>query len=94
MVACFLATRDDDIIILSFLLLIFSIFTVYFFIATEAWKGKINEQLERKFDTFDEDEEEKTDSIPETNMSMDMKLTNKVCPFILSTTLKISNKQF
>lgn len=76
MVVCFLATKDDDVIILSFLLLIFSIFTVYYFIATEAWKGKIKKQPERKFETFDE--EEKTDSFHDSNMSLDMKMTSKV----------------
>lgn len=76
MVICFAMTRDDDFIILSFLLLIFSIMSLYYFVSTEAWNGK-KKRVAQPFviDTFDEDE--KSDSGLGSPVSADMKIKKK-----------------
>jgi hypothetical protein len=79
MVVWFLGTGDEDMIILSFLLLIFSIVILYYFISIDAWTGKKkkNPQLFVP-DTFDdEDEDEKTDSPLASPMSVEIKLKKK-----------------
>lgn len=62
-------------IILAFLLLIFSILSVYYFLATEAWKGKQKKVVTLDLDTLDEDE--KSDIPLDSPKSVDLKIKKK-----------------
>lgn len=64
MIFSFLITGDDDLIVLSFLLLIFSILATYYFISTEAWKGKLKKDAVPNIDTFDDDKTDSSDEMP------------------------------
>ena len=72
----FLITGDDDMIILAFLLFLFSIFSVYFFTSSDAWKGKTS-RLTKKFKEETDDYEDKSDSNGSHSKSFDLKLNKR-----------------
>ena len=72
----FIITGDDDMIILAFLLFLFSILSVYYFTSTEAWKGKITKHTKQYKEDTDE-YEDKTDSNGSLSKSIDLKLNKK-----------------
>lgn len=57
----FLITGDDDVIILAFLLFLFSIFSIYYFTSSDAWKGK-ESKTTKKFKEDTDEYEDKSDS--------------------------------
>ena len=75
MVIAFLATGDDDMIVLSLLLLISSVLAVSYFISTETWKGKTKEK--RNIDTLFEDDYDKSDWSDDFTKTDEPKLKNK-----------------
>ena len=72
MVVWFLWARDDDITIMSFLLLIISIFSAYYFISKSPWKKKKEQkELDSNTDAYDEyktDSNQSSSNLPETKM--------------------------